>query len=469
MMLQALVLLVSAQRSVQMPARPAPRPSLATAVRHLADPRTSWEQRLGAMQAVEDAGRPLTEAQLKTLQVALGAASQAPSGACPPDERERGSCGIEVGPCLSPAGFILAAVAESAASGEFVDAALRVLDEGKDPWARPIARRLLGRARHARAEREAQALLELRAYACVGEAARILAPLPRLSSATRALLEREATGASANSLAVAELVASRAEPWAEALVERLLRHADVDLRLGAVRGRAGRLASSPGVREALAEVARCDAAAHVRKEALDVHRAAGVEVKPAPCAAPEWTVADRVVRGKGLEVTLRSSSSVAAPSAACAQWAGARGFFALGTVGAACVVGIDRGEFGGGLLTFRAGQAEVLARDDFLNPVALLRRGHEVLVMSALDHLGGSGGVGRVSRDDGATLSYERLMRLPGRPSAWATVGDRLFVSFDPESLAGPCASTGDEVTYVFEADGAFSLARGAATRCRWP
>jgi hypothetical protein len=78
---------------------------------------------------------------------------------------------LEVGPCLSPTGFILVAVARSNANRVFVPAALDVLDSGTDVSALPLARGILAAANHPRAEPEACSLLSSGTFDCVAASA----------------------------------------------------------------------------------------------------------------------------------------------------------------------------------------------------------------------------------------------------------------------------------------------------------
>lgn len=464
-MLSLLTVLVLSQRTTLL--SDGPRVPLAKAVTVLASPKPKWDQRSAAMQALE--GHVFSETEVATLQKAVLSLPRAAGGRCAKEREPR--CGVSIDDCLSPAGYVLASVEGSAAAAKFVDAAVLMLDEGKDVAAIPLARRVLANAKHPRAEVEARKLIVSTDYDCVGEGARMLASVPTLSLESKAAIELALAQGAVDGLSLGALVAEREEAWAVALLPKLLAHADVGLRLGAVRGSAAKFPSSERGRAAFAMVARCDPALRLRDEAKDGFKAAKVPLPTLTCPAPKWVAVGKVVKGPAGGVTLSSASTVKPPSEACVAKVGKEQFLhVLGTVADACVIGVNLGEFGGELFLWRGRELERFSGPDgFLNPIALVSRGREVLVVSGVHHMMGSGALGRITRDEGATFSYERLLRFDAVPTAWAVDGERLFMSFETNEFSSPCPNAKGEVTYIYEADGSFSVAQSPATACLWP
>ena len=98
------------------------------------------------------------------------------------------------------------------------------------------------------------------------------------------------------------------------------------------------------------------------------------------------------------------------------------------------------------------------------NPVAVLRRGAEIMVVNSLAHLMGSGGLGRLEKTE-AGLRYEPLVRLTGLPTEWAVSGEQVFIRFEKDEFASPCQAD-EGATWVIEPDRTFSFAAGPATAC---
>lgn len=464
-MLSLLTLLVLSQRTTLL--TDSPRVPLSKAVTVLASPKAKWDQRSSAMQALDR--HVFTAEEVTTLHKAVLTLPRVVGGRCEKERKPR--CDVSIDDCLSPAGYVLAAVEGSAAAALFVDAAVLILDEGRDLRAIPLARRVVANAKHPRAEAEGRRLIVSTDYSCVGEGARMLAEVPTLSPESKAAIELALAQGAIDGHALGALIAQRPEPWAVALLPKLFVHASASLRMGAVSGSSARFPSSDEARAAFALLARCDPVLVLRDEAKAIFAAARVPVPKGACAPATWVAEGRVVKGSGRSITLSDASTVPAASDACRAKVGKEdGVTALGTVGDSCIVGANFGEFGGALFRLRNGQFENLSgRDGFLNAVALLTRGHDVLVVSAVNHMMGSGALGRITRDDGATFVYERLLHFSALPTAWAVEGDRLFMNFEANELSSPCRKPKDEVTYVFEADGSFSVAKSPATACLWP
>ncbi|MBM4783944.1 MAG: hypothetical protein GQE15_40250 [Archangiaceae bacterium] len=461
--LSLLTVLVLSQRTTLL--SDGPRVPLAKAVTVLASPKPKWDQRSSALEALE--GHVFSEAEVATLKKAVLSLPRVTGGRCA-KERAPG-CGVSIDDCLSPAGYVLATVEGSAAAAQFVDAAVLMLDDGKDPGAIPLARRVLANAKHPRAEVEARKLIV--STDCVGEGARMLASVPTLSLESKAAVELALAQGAIDGHALGGLIAQRQEDWAVALLPKVFSHPTTDLRRGAVRGCATKFPSSERARAAFAQVARCDPAWPLRDEAKAIFKAAKVPLPELVCPAPKYFANGRVVKGPTGTVTLTESSTVAPPSEACLKAVGKEASVkALGTVGDTCILGANFGEFGGALFRWReTGPENLSGRDGFLNPIALVARGREVLVVSGVHHMMGSGALGRISRDDGATFVYERLMRFEAVPVAWAVDGERLVMSFEATEFSSPCRNAKAEATFIYEADGSFSVAQSPATACLWP
>lgn len=453
-MLSALVVMLLSQKTV-----PESR-----AVSVLVSRRSSWWQRSQATDVLFEARHRFSEDEVAALHKAALSLPRAAGPKCKGADK----CQVVIDECLSPLGFILSAVESSEAAPDFVDVATLVLDEATDTRVMPIARRVLANTKHARAEDEARRLIVSTDYSCVGEGARMMSALPSLSVESKAAVELAFAQSAIDGLALGALVAQRPEPWAEQLFAKLFGQASTDLRLGAVRGAEERFQSSEQTRTTLAFTARCDPSARVQKEARALFTNAKLSLPAVPCPATPWSVDGKVVKGPGVEVMLTNSSNVPLPVSDCVD-ASKRDAKALGMVDKVCVMGVDMGEFGGELFLWRGRKRESLSgHDGFLNPVALLARGADVLVVSSVAHMSGSGALARITRNGGATFKYERLLHFSGLPTGWAVSGERVFISFRADQFVSPCPGRTEDVTYVLEPDGSFALARGAATACLW-
>lgn len=446
---------VLSQQVTQLPLHSAPMPESA-ALAALAAVDSSWETRTNALEALAHKHH-FTSEEIDVLTKALAKASRAPTDSVQCHGVPPSACVLNVGPCLSPAGFILASVEGSNANGHFVDAALEVLDSGSDPSALASALDILAVARHPRVEAEAQTLLE-RDFVCTDKGAWLLRSLPELSAETRAQLEATLQWRETESFGIAELLASRPEPWAQERALGLLHHRDARLRLAVLHSFGAQLQRNPQLAEVLVGMAQCDASARLRDEASEILKQLGIVVPPTSCPRPVWTVSRRVVSGPGGKVKLVAAPPDSESPGGC-----------LGKINGDCIVAIDQGEWGGALVRRRRnGKTEEIVRDGFLNPVALLQNGTESLVLSALKHLSGSGGVGRLRTKPDGSLTYEPWLHFMGVPAAWAVSGGRVFIAFEPGELSA-CRDPLGETTLVFEADGGWSLAGGDGTECLWP
>ncbi len=472
-MLSALLALVFGQLWTQEPQHP-PSVSEGQAVGVLASADSTWEARFQAIKALEH--HRFTKEEVAGLQSALASASTEPSGTCthPPEP-----CVVEIGPCLSPAGFILTAVRESNVRDAFVKAALGVLDDPDDVFALPAARDILAGAGHPRGESEAVTLLSAGRY-CVGAGTRMLRTLPKLSDEARRGLVDFFKIPQRNGHLVLAALAGRPEPWAQSMISKALRHRDTSARLGIVKAIGEEKEISRYVQRELLESGRCDAAADVRNAAAQGLRKRGVEVGAGSCPLPSWTVANGVLTGPSGSVKLTWSSTV--PSCPDSPGAAAelrrsgkapdRELKALGAIGKDCILAANRGEFGGALWVRRPdGTSEEIVRDALIHPVALLvkqENPEEVLVISSLGHMSGSGGVGKLRVLAGGRYQYETWEHFWAQPVAWAYQDRRLFISFE-EGYMSACEGSPADTTLVFEPDGTFALARSEATRCLWP
>ncbi|HEY3446379.1 MAG TPA: hypothetical protein VGK67_08435 [Myxococcales bacterium] len=472
-MLIALLALLHGQLWTQEPQHP-PNVSEGQAVSVLASPDSLWEARFQALKALDQ--HRFTKEEVAALHSALASASTKPSGPCthPPEP-----CVAEIGPCLSPAGFILTAVRESHARDAFVKAALGALDDPDDAFALPAARDILAGAGHPRGESEALSLLTAGTY-CVGAGTRMLRTLPKLSDqARRGLVDLFKSPQPHGHLVLAAL-AGRPEPWAQSMASKALRHRDTSARLGTIEAVGEEKEISGSVQRELLEIARCDGAAHVRNAAAKVLRKRGVEVGSGSCPLPTWTVANGALTGPSGSVKLTWSSTVpSCPDSAVASTelrrsgkAPNRELKALGAVGKDCILAANWGEFGGALWLRRPdGTSEEIIRDGLIHPVAVLAEQEspdEVLVISSLGHMSGSGGVGKLRVLADGRYRYEPWFDFWGQPVAWAYQDRRLFISFEEGSMSA-CEDSRADTTLVFEPDGTFALARSEATRCLWP
>jgi hypothetical protein len=475
-MLSLLVTLVVAQRTVVMPNGPAPKVAASSAVAVLLDPSSSWERRSAAVQALEHVARPLSEA----TQAQLVEAFERASAKLPPCRAGAGSpCQVEFGPCTSHRSFLLAALAASTGvpAPAAQTLALARIEEPQAPaMERQLAFELLARAAHPAAERVARGLLNHPEYACQTSALGTLAGFPSLTDETGDVLALALRSGSIAELDLGALLAGRTEPWAPRLLKAALRHPSGGIRRGVVRGAALRPSGSAELKRGVLQLATCDPLLDVREEAKAVLRSWRVSTPAIACQSSGWKQQGRVVTGRDGGVSLDESR--APPGGACLELskvadAGSartrRGTVViLGDVGGSCVLGLDHGEFGGALLRVVAdGGAEVITeRSIDLNPEALIRRGDERLVISGLEHMHGSGAVGRLDTRDGGSLSYAPLASLDGVPRAWAATTTHLFLAFDAASGMRVCPGQTGEVIFIYGADGSFAVADGPASRC---
>ncbi len=424
----------------------------------LGSPRVSWEQRSAALDALGNDA--LTPAQIEKLETAAAPLSRTPPPRCKPS-----GCGVTIDECLSPAGYVLAAVEGRREAAAFRELATTVLDEKQDTRAMALARRIVAAAKLARAEEEARRLLATNDSSCVGEGALMLQSFETLSAESRAVIERAAQDP-ANGHMLGGLLATRDEEWARALVVRFLARADGSLRLGVIRGLTVKFPSDEPRRRALATVAWCDAA-RMQREAKAAFVRAKVELPKQSCAPMRWTVKGTSLLGPDRRTaTLTTASNVPAPNAACLEVAKKKDLRALGMVDEQCVLGADHGEFGGELFGLDAsGQLRSLSgHQSGINPVAVLRRGPEIIVLHSLAHMMGSGGLGRLEKTE-VGLRHQPFLAFTGLPTEWAVDGDQLFVRFRRDEFSAPCEAD-EGATWVIEPDRTFSFAAGPATAC---
>lgn len=443
----------------QLPSHPpppgrAPRVTLERAIPTLVDPRSSWRLRSEAVSALTSSPDDLTEAELALLERAWARLPHTPGRDCKPGDVR--TCGEPPERCLSPAGFVLAAAVPRHQSRErFVAVAAQLLESRTEPALLHYARAIVAFNDQPARQPEARRLLASPEAECVREAAGMLERLEHWEPTTvQALEEVVARGAPAARY-LGRLVGRRSEPWAEALAERLLNHLDGDYRGGLVDAALADFPRSARLRAVLARVAACDPSP---RNVNDARRAFGVAKVPLPdvsCPVPRWSVNGRTVTGP-TSVTLTDSSTVAPPLPGCERQRG----FALGTVGRHCILGVG-GELSGALFGWTGSgvPVELVPRRDGLSPIALLSRGEDVLVVSALPHHLGSGALARLTRNAGTTFEYELLGWLDGVPVAWGTDGTNVFVTLRERDSVGACL----EQTLVLEPDGSTSVAAGAS------
>ncbi|MGC4119016.1 MAG: hypothetical protein QM765_31505 [Myxococcales bacterium] len=469
-MLSALLALLLAQQWTQVPEHP-PVVAKSQAVAVLVATDSTWEARFQALAALQQ--HRFAKEEVAALTKALPSASTTPSGPCthPPEP-----CVVEIGPCLSPAGFILTAAREADARGAFVPAALAVLDDPDEAFALPAARDVLARAGHPRAEVEALSLMTKGTY-CVGAATRMLSALPKLSDEAGPVLSASFNSAPLDKIHVLAMLAARREPWAQAMATRALQHPNTKVRLRMIQALDG-LAEIPApIRPALVHVAQCDSSAVLRSHGMGALRAHGVRVTDAGCPRPSWKVENGVVTSRSGCVALTSSSTVPS-SPNCTVGArtgkGDDQLAVLGLLGRDCILAKYEGEFGGALFSRHPdGSTKLIIEDESIQPVALLSPNAdstaEVLVISSLGHMTGSGAVGRLLTLPGGHYRYERWLQFMAQPMAWAYHDGRLFISFQSNWSVVACPGSTADVTLVYEPDGTSSVARSEATKCLSP
>lgn len=239
-------------------------------------------------------GRAFSRRDLATLQKLAQTASRTPNTdeQC---ERSALNCSSEVATCMSRFAFILSAVeTRGQSTPRFLGWAEEVVRDGSDLSALPPARRMLARAKHPGTEALALSLLRDGEYACVAEATRLLSFVPALSDDARQALGSAMRGS--NTLDVANLIAARDEPWAQALALKAMRSPDDHLRMGIIQGL--RKTASKRLRDAVNFAANCETSMSLRRLASKRLAAIGAKVKRTKCPAPEWkVVGDEVTNG----------------------------------------------------------------------------------------------------------------------------------------------------------------------------
>lgn len=368
-------------------------------------------------------------------------------------EREASACRYEISECMSRFAFILSVVeGRDQSTPKFLAWAEEALG-GDDVRAHPPARRMLAKAKHPSTEAAALKLINKHEYSCVAEGARLLAYVSVLSDEARVAVTNAFR--SEDTLSIGQLAATRDEPWAQALALEAMRSSDLHLRMGVIR--ALRKNASTELKAAVNFAASCDPAQRLQEEAREHLKEVGAKVTPVKCPAPAWKLEKDVVTDGRSRVTLSATSTVTACDGG------------LGVFAGRCVAARNYGEFGGALgFVTRDGGFDEFAKGGFLHPAALVKQGSETLVISTLNHLGGSGGVGRLVERDGG-VRYEATMRFSGQPSAWAATDARLFIAFPSDGMTSPCVYDPAKNTVMFyERDGGSSIADSDASNCLW-
>lgn len=369
-------------------------------------------------------------------------------------EKQPRDCQYEISECMSRFAFVLSVVeGRGQSTPRFLAWAEEAL-RGDDPRALAPARRMLARAKHPGIEAEALKLLRRNDYSCIGEGARLLADVPQLSDEARVAVTNAFH--SEDALSIGALVATRDEPWAQALALDAIRSGDGHLRMGVIR--ALRKTASPELKSAVNFVASCDPSQRLQEEARQHLKSVGVAVTPVKCPTPVWKLENGVVTDGRARVKLSATSTVSACDGG------------LGAFSGHCIGARHDGEFGGALgFVRRDGGLDVVAEGGFLHPAALVKQGSETLVISTLEHLGGSGGFGRLISEGDGGVRYEATMRFIGAPSSWAATNERLFIAFPSHAMTSPCLSDDAKLAVmVYERDGGFSIADSESSNCLW-
>jgi hypothetical protein len=221
---------------------------------------------------------------------------------------------------------------------------------------------------------------------------------------------------------------------------RALECSQLDVKKAALEGLTSLGATASAALPRVLQLASCHYSAGIRKQATTA--AAGLGALPPEnpsCPSSGYEADGWTVSRQGKSWQLRKPGPVEVPRSCKQASAKLRGE-PLGVVGDACVVGVNHGEFGGALYVVNGAKTTKLRENPFLNPVAIVKIGNEILLVDGLEHLSGSrGGVARISGDAGRTWEFTPLTELPAFPFAWALDGLTLLVAVRETEDTTPC------------------------------